>query len=107
MALRPTSGSAAVHVHAEGPDRLVLAEAAYGPELARPTGGQELLRRLDSRLPDGTNRGPSGAYDLSTAEFVLPHIRFIQRAETRQTGDPVAPHAERLPYDATAPPSLR
>lgn len=89
-------------------DRISADRAGGSSELARSSGGVEIVQRLAAHgsgcCGGHTGEGGTGAVATEAPALSSAHLPL---AETASDEGIFAPHAERLPYHATAPPSLR
>ncbi len=113
LSLWPAPAAASPGVRDAGPDVLRRPVLEDAQAVFRSTGGIELLGVLDARLSTGgsgggSNGDPGGGSRLSSGiRRISPHVRLPVRATAEEAFDACAPLCERLPYHATAPPSLR
>lgn len=106
LSLWPTPAPASTGAAGGGASIGAVQAGPYGGALRSPT-GLELLERIESLRPDVRTRG-SGAGPAHVPTAAAVAVRPIPAPAPRAAAGPsVPPLSERLPYDATAPPSPR
>lgn len=112
LSLLPSSAAASERAPAGRPDEMHDATDHYGRDVLRSSGGLEIVGRLQAHghgcscSHRGSGEGPAPQI-LSGSELLLPHLRLLVGPGVEDTDASVVPLCERLPYHATAPPSLR
>jgi hypothetical protein len=114
LSLLPSSAAAGERAPVERPDEIHSASDHYGRDVLRSTGGLEIVWRLQAHghgcsggcSHRGSGKGPAPQL-FSGSEPLLLHVRLLVGPGAADVDDSVVPLCERLPYHATAPPSLR
>lgn len=107
LSLWPSSAAASPGAPDRGPDVLTDASSPFAQQVLRSDGGLELIRGFQSRESEGRD-GTRGASDLlSGHERQVLRLRPRAARSSDEAANACPPLCERLPYDATAPPSRR
>lgn len=96
-------------VHRSEQDRISAHQDGGSSEIARSTGGVEIVQRLGAHGAGCSCGAHTGGRPTDAAASEVPALSsaHLPLAETASDEGIFSPHAERLPYHATAPPSLR
>lgn len=103
----PAAASSGMPEHRDGV--MQSADIEYAQEVVRSTGGLglQIVETRVTRRSNGRLEGTDGTFLLSGYEYLAAHVRLLVRETPDDAAHAWTPLCERLPYDATAPPSRR